>query len=121
MTVPRLITIQSDHFPPSVNNLFATIAGGRRIRSKRYNEWANAAGWDCNGKGTIPGPFEIAIIVSRAHRKATADLDNRIKAILDLLVAHKVIEDDKHCERLSIEWGNCAGFYVEVRPYFKPL
>lgn len=115
--VPRLITVTSDHMPPSVNNLFATVAGGKRIRSKRYNEWANAAGWDCNGKGSIPGPFELHLILSRKHRRKGQDLDNLIKAPMDLFVAHGLVEGDHLCERVSAEYGDCTGFYAEIRPY----
>lgn len=113
-----LITIQSIHFPPSVNSLFANVAGRGRVRTKRYKEWAAAAGWDLNGKGQIPGPFIIDIILSRKKRRKNADLDNHgTKAILDLLVTHGVIEDDSLAERITIEWGDCTGFYVELRPY----
>lgn len=119
--VTSLVTIQSAHFPPSTNSLFANVAGRGRVRTKRYKEWAAAAGWDCNGKGSIPGPFSIAIIISRKHRRSNADLDNRIKALLDLIVDHKIVEDDKLCERLQIEWGDCEGWFAEVRPHFLPL
>lgn len=117
-----IVTIQSSYFPPSVNSLFANVAGRGRIRTKRYKEWAAAAGWDVNGKGSIPGPFSIDIILSRKKRRKNADLDNHgTKAILDLLVTHKVIEDDSLAERITIEWGDCEGWYAEIRPYFLPL
>ena len=31
--------------PPSVNALFANVAGEGRVRSARYKQWATAAGW----------------------------------------------------------------------------
>ena len=111
------ITIQSEHFPPSVNSLFANVSGRGRVRTKRYREWAAASGWDCQGKGSITGPFTAAIILSRKHRRSNADLDNRVKPLLDLLQAHKVIEDDKYLEKLTVEWGDCKGFYIEITPY----
>ncbi len=114
-----IITIESTAFPPSVNSLFRNVAGKGRVRTKRYKEWSSAAGWDCLRKGSITGPFTISIILSRKKRRKNADLDNHgTKAILDLLVAHKIIEDDKYAERISIEWGDCEGWYAEVRPYF---
>jgi Holliday junction resolvase RusA-like endonuclease len=120
--VTSLIKIESTYFPPSTNSLFANVAGRGRVRTKRYREWAAAAGWDLQGKGSIPGPFVIDIILSRKKRRSNADLDNHgTKAILDLLVSHKIIEDDSLAEKISIEWGDCEGFYLELRPYFRPL
>ncbi len=117
-----LVTIQSEHFPPSVNVLFRNVPGKGRVRTKRYKDWAAASGWDCNGKGSISGAFTISIILSRKKRRKNADLDNHgTKAILDLLVTHKVIEDDCLAEKISIEWGDCEGWYAELRPWFRPL
>jgi len=120
--IHSVITITSAHFPPSVNSLFRNVAGKGRVRTKRYKEWAAAAGWDCVRKGSIAGPFQIAIILSRKKRRFNADLDNHgTKAILDLLVSHQVIEDDSLAERISIEWGDCEGFFAEIRPFMVPL
>ncbi len=116
------INIQSEHFPPSVNVLFRNVPGKGRVRTKRYKDWAAASGWDCNGKGSIAGAFTISIILSRKKRRKNADLDNHgTKAILDLLVTHKVIEDDCLAEKISIEWGDCEGWYAELRPWVRPL
>lgn len=119
--VPMIITIQSEHMPPSTNGLFANVAGKGRVRSKRYREWANAAGWDMNGKGTIPGPYSLSLILSRKKRRKGQDLSNLVKAIEDLMVTHKIVEDDSLAERITLEWGDCDGFYAEVRPFFVPL
>jgi Holliday junction resolvase RusA-like endonuclease len=34
------------------------------------------------------------------------DIDNRVKALNDLLVRHGVVEDDRFCRRLLIERGD---------------
>lgn len=112
-----MIIVQSEHFPPSVNALFANVAGKGRVRTKRYKEWSSAAGWDANGKGSIKGPFSVAIILSQSHRRSNADLDNRIKPLLDLLQDHGIIENDSMCEEIRVAWGHCPGFYIEVSPY----
>lgn len=119
--VPKLITLESSHYPPSTNSLFANVAGKGRVRTKRYKDWSSAAGWDLKGKGHIPGPFSIGIILSRKQRRSNADIDNRIKGLLDLIVEHQIVEDDRLCERLSIEYGDCEGWYAEIRPFLIPL
>ena len=117
----KIINVESEHFPISVNSLFANVAGKGRVRSKRYRAWASAAGWDFVGKGSITGPFEVAIILSRKKARANSDLDNYAKAVIDMLVTHKIVEDDHLLQRLTLEYGDCSGFFCEVRPHFPPL
>jgi Holliday junction resolvase RusA-like endonuclease len=49
----------------------------------------------------IRGRFEIEIIIART----VGDLDNRIKGVLDWCQSRHVIENDKHCEKITVEWG----------------
>jgi Holliday junction resolvase RusA-like endonuclease len=87
--------------PPSVNNLFLT-RGRRRVRTPRYRRWQTAAGWQllAQKQGCIGGPWQADIVLPQRLR---GDTDNYAKPILDLLVAHGVVDDDRHCKRLSIE------------------
>lgn len=109
-----MIVVQSDHFPISTNALFANVAGRGRVRTKRYKDWAAAAGWDCNGKGSISGPFELRLVLSRRKRRKGQDLSNLVKCVEDLLVAHGIVEDDSLNEKITLAWGDCTGFYAEV-------
>lgn len=86
---------------PSTNNLFATVAGRRRVKSQRYRTWLNAAGWDVKEAAPEPirGEVDVSITFDRADRK---DIDNGVKAILDLLVEHGLIDDDKHVVSLHV-------------------
>jgi crossover junction endodeoxyribonuclease RusA len=112
----RSITFWTEHLPPSTNALFANVAGKGRIRSERYREWQNAAGWDFNGKGSIAGPFKATITVCASKRRKGRDIDNFAKPTLDLLVKHGVVEDDSLCEEVTLRWGDAAGgMRVEVR------
>lgn len=81
-------------WPPSTNNLFAT-AGGRRHISKEYADWRREAGWTLQAQRPhkFKGPVEIAIELC-APTNRRFDLDNRMKATLDLLTTHQVITDD---------------------------
>lgn len=115
-----VITVESEHFPVSVNALFANVAGRGRVKTKRYKDWQQAAGWDANGKGTIKGPFELRLILSRKKRRKGQDLSNLVKCVEDLLVTHGIVEDDSLNERLVLAWGDCKGFHAEVSPY-KPV
>jgi Holliday junction resolvase RusA-like endonuclease len=92
--------------PPSLNNLFVNNPNGGRFRSPNYEGWLNEAGWILAAQkpGRISGRFAIDVSITRPTRKC--DLDNRLKAILDLLTKHRVIGDDFLCEKISLAWSD---------------
>ncbi len=77
--------------PPSTNTLYINIGRGR-AKSQRYKSWIEWAGLSLNAQASkqITGPVAITIKLN----KGTGDLANYEKAIVDLLVRHKCIEDD---------------------------
>ena len=79
--------------PPSTNNLFANINGGR-VKSQAYKSWITAAGWELKAQKPTPidGPVSIALRVGACNR--ARDLDNFLKPVIDMLVAHKLIKTD---------------------------
>ena len=89
--------------PPSVNKAFDNIPGKGRGRATRYREWAKAAGWLINTQrvGQIQGKVNVTLEVPRIKN---ADIDNRIKATLDLLQTMGVIENDKLVEQITARW-----------------
>jgi crossover junction endodeoxyribonuclease RusA len=112
------IVIHTEHCPPSVNECFANVAGKGRVRTKRYAQWAKAAGWDFNGKGTILGAFSCIITIDHSRRHVLSDIDNRIKPTLDLLQTHGIVTNDNLCEEVTARWGDAkGGMTVEVRSF----
>ena len=77
--------------PPSTNNLYLN-AGKRRVIAPKYRKWMGKV-------GCIHGDVDISIQVPRDNRR---DLDNYFKALLDLLVTCKIIDDDRHIQALHI-------------------
>ena len=124
--------------PPTSNNIFRNAtekerAAARRNKkkipgrrqTKEYVTWQVHAGLLLNGQFAkqgqrkIAGPVEIGILCCRADKRA-GDVDNRIKAPIDLLVRHKVIDDDRNVVRVTAEWVDDAsieGAVVVVRPW----
>ena len=101
--------------PPTSNRIFVNVPGKGRVRSKKYTKWAKEAGWAVRMQkiGRISGKVEVEIGVKRV---AAADIDNRIKPTLDLLVTMGVIDDDKHVEKITCEWrDDIEGAVVTVR------
>lgn len=78
--------------------------------SQNYAAWRAEAGWVLKGQLAklgfrVSGSYRLTIKLVRPDNRLR-DLDNRIKAVSDLLRDLKVVEDDSLCEFVSAEW--CA-------------
>lgn len=86
--------------PPSVNQLFTA----KRHISKKYRAWRKEAGWELlaqkANKTPVAGFYTVLIEIAERSRK---DADNCTKGPLDLLVAHRVTDDDRNCKRATAE------------------
>lgn len=88
--------------PPSTNNLFINAKHGKgRFLSPDYKAWRKSAAealtlcaWDMPAR-----PYSVTIRVNINHQ---SDIDNRVKAVLDLLVERKVIEGDHWINALHV-------------------
>lgn len=100
--------------PPSVNAMYVNVVGRGRRKSGVYKAWVRTAGTLLNIQrpAKVSGPYEIEI---RVPLKMRGDADNRIKPLLDLLVAHGVTDDDKHAKRVSISRADVLEAEIEVR------
>jgi crossover junction endodeoxyribonuclease RusA len=93
--------------PPSTNRLWRA-GRGRVYRSKRYLTWCRTAGWELNLQrpARLTGAVVVTISAGRPDRRRR-DIDNLAKSTLDLLVAHRVIEDDAKVVSITSRW--CDG------------
>lgn len=90
--------------PPSVNELFVEARKGAyrgRAPSPQYARWKDAAGkaLEAHEWPEVSPPYAVSISVNINHQ---GDIDNRIKAVLDLLVKHKVITGDQWINTLFV-------------------
>lgn len=92
--------------PPSANKLFVNVPGKGRVKSAAYRTWQTQVGWYVKLQKPEPvtGPYEVEIEVPI---RSPLDLDNHVKAVVDLLVFTQVTPDDKHMRKLTVE--RCAG------------
>lgn len=104
-------------FPPSVNDMYLNNKGAGRGRkpSPEYRAWKNQAGWELKAQHAkaVGGIVEVRIDLDDSRR---GDADNRIKAVLDLLVEHRVLRGDskKFVKRVSAGWETVAGCRVSI-------
>jgi Holliday junction resolvase RusA-like endonuclease len=108
-------------FPPSVNNLFANSSAGR-FTTQQYRDWQTAAAWRllADKPGRVPGPVKITLVYE--EKNGRRDLDNLLKAVLDLLVKHNVIDGDHRTvlREISAKWSaNVQGVRITITPAVK--
>ena len=93
-------------WPVSTNRLYRAV-GGRSILSEAYRRWKLEAGWALAAQHPkrVFGPVAVTVELC-APDKRRRDADNSGKAILDLLVAHQIIEDDssKFVREFTAKW-----------------
>lgn len=91
--------------PPSVNKMFRNVPGKGRCRTKLYDTWKHEAGWRLRAQKPAHVAGQVLLLIAVERSWDMADIDNRTKALLDLLVTHKVIEDDSKVVGFCIAWA----------------
>ena len=98
---------------PSTNHLFATVKG-RRIKTRDYKAWIEEAGIRLNLQTAqapmITGPVSLRLVLD----KGRGDLANYEKAATDLLVRHRLIDDDKQVVELFMKHSDTMGSDMNV-------
>jgi crossover junction endodeoxyribonuclease RusA len=92
--------------PPSVNRLWRTTKAGGMHRSAQYTTWRAIALWQVavqiKGKGIV-GKYKATFHFVRPDKRRR-DLDNLLKAAMDVMVTAKAVESDHLCEWLIARW-----------------
>lgn len=98
--------------PPSVNSLFHNRAKGRG-KTLDYRNWQAASDRELRHQPVwhVPGTVVVHVIVGTGR----GDVDNRLKATLDLLVSAGRIEDDKQVVKVTGTRDlSIAGTLIEI-------
>lgn len=91
--VPAAVTFTLP-VPPSTNALFRNLPGKGRVKTRAYADWRAYALTSLRQQRL---PLVDGHIIVRMNVEMTgnrADLDNRVKAIFDVIVEARVIADD---------------------------
>jgi Holliday junction resolvase RusA-like endonuclease len=91
--------------PPSTNALFFNVKGRGRAKSVAYKAWIDEAGWKLKAQSPAAVPGRVVVVIGIERDNSLSDIDNRSKALLDLLVAHKIIKDDRYVTALAMAWA----------------
>jgi Holliday junction resolvase RusA-like endonuclease len=103
---------------PSTNNLFSSD-GKRRFRSARYEAWLKHAGHVLNVQRPplMAGRVSLLIEIKNPETARRQDCTNRIKAVEDLLVSHRIIQgdDQRYVRCVTVAWADVEGVRVTIR------
>lgn len=84
--------------PPSVNNLYANVKGIGRVPTKGHAAWktrADCALWEQKVSGRFDGPCRVVVTITGGKGfPMSRDIDNTLKAVLDFVVAKKIVRAD---------------------------
>lgn len=103
-------------FPPSLNHLYANGKRGR-FTSKRYAAW-QAEAWArllTQPRPRFISPVEVTMTFCPPDKRRR-DLFNLEKACSDILVKAGILADDSLIHRGTLQWGDCAGTRIEIKP-----
>lgn len=98
----------------SVNALYRSIRG-RNIKSKEARDFVRDAGAELEAQKPccVPGPYALRIALSKSTR---IDCDNALKAMIDLLHTHGVVEGDgkRYLRRIEVWFSDNEKTMVQV-------
>lgn len=81
------------------------MRGVGRCRTKLYDDWIHEAGWRLRAQRPQKVPGRVMLLLAVERSWDTADIDNRVKALIDLLVKHDVIDDDSNVVGFAAAWA----------------
>ena len=79
-------------YPPTANNLFLNV-GKRRVRTKQYDAWIQAALWEVKAQapGKIDGAYHMRLIADRPDRRAR-DIEKVPDRVLGLKLSDQALD-----------------------------
>lgn len=100
--------------PPSANKIWRNV-NGRTLKSREYRRWLDLATWEIRIQQIGPaleGPAVVSMSLRRP--RANADIDNRIKPVLDALESGGALVNDKQVTCITAAWADHDGCRVTV-------
>lgn len=115
LPVPSSVTLTLP-VPPSVNKMFKNIYSkrGGRADSKAYVDWKGHASWMLRSQHPPHIDGRVLAVVSVERGNAHADIDNRIKALFDVIVREGVIDDDSLITGFCVAWAPKADLLARI-------
>jgi Holliday junction resolvase RusA-like endonuclease len=89
---------------PSTNGLFGKTASGKTFKRKDYENWQTACGLLLLDKLKVAHEKQYFALILCDRTSKNADIDNKIKSTLDVVVKNKNVPDDRYCNVVFAAW-----------------
>jgi Holliday junction resolvase RusA-like endonuclease len=90
--------------PPSVNELYRNLPGRGRVKTGVYDDFVRRGVASIRSQSVMPVPGRVVVIFGVERMSASADIDNRLKSMLDTIVKAGVIGDDNLVTAIAVSW-----------------
>lgn len=90
--------------PPSTNTLYRNVRGKGRVKTAAYHDFIAMGIAAIRGQRVQPIAGNVLAVFGVERMSKSADIDNRLKAMLDTIVKAGVIEDDRFVTAIAISW-----------------
>lgn len=103
--------------PPSVNGMYRNVPGKGRVKTDPYKSWLLEAGQMLSIQWKPPRKTitnEVRVDCALERPKVRSDIDNRAKALLDLITKMRVLQDDSQVVDLRLRWADIRGCRVTL-------
>jgi Holliday junction resolvase RusA-like endonuclease len=111
---PAIVVYMS--VPPSLNRLWSTMPGKKRVRSQEYSAWLHTAGWEVRsqivGMKPIDCRFDALIEVPISRR----DVGNNEKAVMDNCEHAGLVSNDGNARSITIRQTSRDDVMVAIWP-----
>ena len=112
--------------PPPLSACFTNARGPGRVKTARYTAWIMEAVSSARSQLGLVEPYDtIAAPVVADYQfgkpdNRKQDVENRAKAVSDLLVRAGILVDDSQIIDLRLRWAAVEGVVVTIRPAREP-
>jgi len=90
--------------PPSSNALFRNVAGRGRVKTGFYKDFLAYGLSAIRQQRVEPVKGRVVMVMGIERVNKRSDLDNRVKALLDVIVKAGVLEDDRFITAFAASW-----------------
>lgn len=90
--------------PPSANHLFKNVPGKGRVKSHHYDDFLRMAINAIRLQNVQKLTGNVVVVIGVERMSGNADIDNRLKAAMDSIVAAGIIEDDRFVTAIAVSW-----------------